>query len=763
MALSLAVACMLVACGGGGGESTAPGAPIANTSQEVTTSGGTVTLQGLSLAVPASSLASTTTLGLQQETVDSPALARFRFSPAGQVLNVPAELQYSAAGLPANARFFWEVNGERWMVPGTVSGGVLTSQISSLGFNAAGGVLRVQTAASLTERVQAAAARVLPLADSASEGGSVVVQPVDCDTHITVLKTRLARAATESDQNRAVGIFQDLQATREACAAVRLEELQQASCDALTVAQSKAEVLVADSVTTFKELTVPLYTAQAFVQTTGATCSNANEATNPALIEAKFNQLLDIMKGQMTRAEFDDTLTVRDLGVVMHLDVMCQQLGMDAICTRLSNELYPDLLDALRASAFAECRTNGNPLAVSQFYALGSQAGDDDHFFFHGRFSLAAVEADLNYCSNPSLGLRVFDGEAVPSELTDRATTLNPLVSMGNYAKQKTIEVPRDGSLNIAGTVGVLRCPDGSASGADLVFRVNGQEWVRRTASGNAYPLESAPLLLDLPTVLPGLGLNPETSTGFTVTVNREGGACSDGNKAVLDTPFTLFEVKVGLPGKGTFVGTLTFTQEETFTEVQTSSTRAQRWLTVFSADVALTEATRLQFTKLNVSRDYTWRLNGVSQIGLEGDNCRYILTWNEQEQYKGVTVSPGTQDHATVNVNVNDDTWTLESVVFNALYSGSISATNSYSNTANCSGYDTTDTSSETPIAPYRETLQINFFDPSSPSGLLKGNITRDANGRRIIRYSGTLQTSYIGGALITTTNITLNLSEAP
>jgi hypothetical protein len=546
--LILLLTTALVACGGGGSdtpENTALGAVVSSTTQTVDASGGTLVLQGLSLVLPAAALSASTELGLQQETVDSPALARFRFSPAGQVLTGPAELRYSAAGLPANARFFWEVNGERWMIPGTVSGGVLTSQVTSLGYTGAGTVqLARAQAASLGGRLQAAAARMLPMATSPSEGGSVVVAPVDCDAHISELKLRLARAATDGDQNRAVGIFNDLLATQEACSNIRVVELEQASCDALAIAQSNAAVFVADSLSTFSELTVPLFAAEAFVNNTGATCANANPAANPALVAAKFDQLLDVMKGQMARAEFDDALTVRDLGVVMHMDDMCQKLDLGTVCDRLRNELYPNLLDALRASAFEECRANGTPLAVSQFYALGSQLNDPDKFATLARFSLAAVEADLNYCSNPSLGLRVFDGEAVPSELTDRATTLRPLVALGNYVKQKSINVPPDGSLNIAGSVGVLRCPDGSASGADLVVRINNREWVRRAASGNVYPLESAPLLLDLPKVLPGFGIDPAT-TGFTVTVNREGGACSDGTKAVLDARFTLFRVIV--------------------------------------------------------------------------------------------------------------------------------------------------------------------------------------------------------------------------
>lgn len=547
MAASLAAAWLLSACGGGG-NSAEPGLAVSSTTQSVDTAGGTVALQGLSLTLPAAALTESVQLGVQQETVASPALARFRFSPAGQPLKTPAELRYNAPGLPANVRFFWEVNGEQWMVPGTVSAGTLTSSIATLGFNAAGTSLRAQ-AASLTARAKAASARALPLSESGGEGvgGGVVVLPVDCDVHITVLKARLVRSATEGDQIRAAAIFNDLQATRDVCASIRIRELEQASCDALAQAQANAEVLIASSLQSFSDLTVPLFASEAFVQNTGATCTHADPAANPGLIEAKFNQLLDVMKGQMARAEFDDALTVRDLGVVMHMETMCQQLDLGAVCDRLSDELYPNLLDALRASAFEECRVNATPLTVSQFYALGSRAGIEGAFFGHGRFSLADVEADLNYCSNPSLHFRVFDGEAVPSELTDRAATLSPLVALGNYLKAQTISVPRDGSLNLSGTVGVLRCPDGSASGADLVVRINGQEWARRAASGETYRLDSAPLLLDLPATMPTVGLDPTTSTGFTVRVHREGGACNDGKQAVLNAPFTLFEVHVDI------------------------------------------------------------------------------------------------------------------------------------------------------------------------------------------------------------------------
>lgn len=101
LAAAAVVLSSLTACGGGGAGTDEPGVPVTRTTQTLDASGGTVTLQGLSLALPAAALTQAVELGLQQETAASPALARFRFSPAGQALNTPAELTYSAAGLPA--------------------------------------------------------------------------------------------------------------------------------------------------------------------------------------------------------------------------------------------------------------------------------------------------------------------------------------------------------------------------------------------------------------------------------------------------------------------------------------------------------------------------------------------------------------------------------------------------------------------------------------------------------------------------------------
>ncbi|MCU0926141.1 MAG: hypothetical protein MUF44_08890 [Hydrogenophaga sp.] len=728
--------------------------------------GGTLTLQGLSLALPAAALTETVDVSVQQETVASPALARFRFSPAGQALNAPAELKYSVAGLPANVRFFWEVNGEQWMIPGTVSGGVLTSLVTSLGYGAAGTVLPVQAraqAALVADRVQAASARLLPQAEAA-EGGSVVVQPVDCDAQIAVLKTRLLRAANDGDQSRAVGVFNELEAIQDVCLSAKIRELEQASCDASARAQANAQVLIASSLESFSELTVPLFATQAFVENTGATCTSGDPVANMALIEAKFDQLLDVMKGQMARAEFDDDLTVRDLGVVMSMESMCQRLDLEAVCGRLTSELYPDLLDALRAAAFEECRVNATPLAVSQFYALGSRAGNPEKFFDHGRFALTAVEADLSYCRNPSLGLRVFDGEAVPSELSDRAATLSPLVALGVYQKTRTIEVPRDGSLNIAGTVGVLRCPDGSASSADLVFRVNGQEWVRRAASGDTYPLENSPLLLDLPRQLPGLGIDPATSTGFTVLVNREGGACSDGERSVLNEPFTLFEVVVNLPAEappgGSFAGPVAISQEdyEAGRDLGFGSTLTRRESYRVTGTFEEISPTLGRLTGATAAVLYENRIaTRRDEVG-EGD-CRYTLVREDSTLINSTVQLPTLPSLSWLTINRDQLNWRFSGGTIRlnlpAMTSGSIRYENIR---GRCPADLVPRDYASTPVVSV--TVRVSALDPGTQQPGLSGAIT--GNHQTALRISvngGSDLPNSFGGYL--RTSVSMQLSD--
>lgn len=536
----------LAGCGGGGGDAPADTAPAQQAQATIGPAGGTVAVQELGLNVPPAALSGGVAISLRRDTPAADEIARYTLAPAGQALAAPTELRFERNGLSASAAMFWEVGGERWLLPTTRSGNVLTAQLKSLGYAPA------SAAAPASLRARVASAR--PLADGAGNSANLVVQQLDCQAHALQLGRRLERVDLATDMPLAIGIAEDIVATEAACTAIEAKILEERSCDGLARALSQAEAVFAKDLAEFNSIVAPLYAAKSFVQLTGATCANADPARVDALVEAKFDQVLAVVQSQQLRGDFGTEPGLRQLGVVLSYSVPCQQLGLGATCTRLSQVILPNVVDAMRSAAFDQCRANGLGFAVSQLHALG--AGDDDasKFLDFGRFGKAGLEADLSYCTAPTLDLHVFDSSSgVPEELADRAQTLQALVGQGVYTTRATVAVPRTGSLTVGGSVKALQCADGSFSPAALVARINGVEIARRAVSGSDYSIGTAPLDLDVARVLAAAGLDVDKATAFTVTLFREGGQCAEPTadnpqRTVFTAPFKMFELQVNLP-----------------------------------------------------------------------------------------------------------------------------------------------------------------------------------------------------------------------
>ena len=589
IACTWGLASLLSGCGG---SSDGVGEPITSVSAPVGATGGALELQGLALTLPANAIPETINLSITALTAGTGEIARFRLSPAGLALSTPAELRFSQAGMPAKASFFWDVGGELRLVPSLLVGDVLTAQILSLGLGSAGNTVSA-LGTSQTGLKRALAAR--PLAASADDGGTVVVMPMDCAARIPEMAARLKRVAASDDSEAVIRAFDEIVAAKQLCLEAEVQALKDRSCEALGVAQSKAQSLVADSFKSFQELTLPLIAAEAFVQETGASCPSADSARVGPLIADKFDEFLRILQAQQLRGVFAEKATVRDIQELLSYQVSCARLGLGAICERLDNEIFPNLFDGMRRGAFDECRSSGSPLVVSQLHFLGTSVTDTSTFLGFGRFGMADLEADMSYCTNPSLDLRVFaDATGVPEELTDRASTLRPLVGLGNYVRSTTVAVPRDGKLTVSGELAALRCADDTVLPADLVVRIGSQEVARRSLSGNVYPLSTAPLDLVISQVLASAGLDVDTTTSFTVSINREGGQCLGALEPTLNEDRTMFEIRVTLPGPtatpADYVGTWTFTNSRL--EVGTQGIKSMDQRSSYSANFQLRRLT---------------------------------------------------------------------------------------------------------------------------------------------------------------------------
>jgi hypothetical protein len=192
-------------------------------------------------------------------------IARFRLAPAGQRLSVPTELRFARAGLPPRTSFFWDVGGELRVVPSTLTGDVLTARIGSLGLTASGTPLAAGGLAP-TARAQALAEKALAVPPG--NDGAVVVGPIDCATQIPQLAKRLERVAAGTHQELVTTVADELEATQQLCAESDIQALQKSSCDALETAQFRAQTILAEKLSTFQEIALPLFSAEACVQLT---------------------------------------------------------------------------------------------------------------------------------------------------------------------------------------------------------------------------------------------------------------------------------------------------------------------------------------------------------------------------------------------------------------------------------------------------------------------------------------------------------------
>jgi hypothetical protein len=764
----LAPALLLFALAGCGGEDPETQGLPEQTTATVDAGGAVLEVQELSLTLPPQALTTAVPLSLGKVPAASTELARYNLTPAGQALKQPSEIRFERAGLPERARFFWEVDGELWLVPTTRSGNVLSARLSTLGYVGTG-------AAAAGGRPRAQALRARPLDNTTPGNANLVIALLDCQAHAQQLALRMEQALAISDMALAVGLADDVAATEAACVQIDLRILEQRSCDVLAVAVSRAEVLFAADFAEFKSLATPLFSAKAFVQLTGAACTSVDPASVEPLVKAKFEQFLAVLQSQQLRGDFAQEAGKRELDELMSYHAHCQTMGLTTSCQQLTDVIYPNLLDGMRQAAFDECRGNGLATAVAQFHALGSDARNEAKFMDFGRFGRPAVEADLAYCTNPSLELHVFDNASgVPDELTARAQTLRPLAALGSYAIGAEVEVPREaGSLTVGGRVAALRCGDGTVAPSDLVVRINGREVARRGTGGNEYTLGTSPLDLVLASVVPAAGLDLQTISGFTLEFFREGGQCTESAGPAFTAPFKMFEIRVNLGSLPATVfllrGPMNFSFSSTevddvnqpikprreVTEVavtgrieESASGGLKGFLTTLSGSVVETRTSLSSFDRINID---------------DGSHCTFEFV-TDREQTTTFVVSAATR--LSLGLQFSKAEMTIDEFSVNTpTRVVSKTRTTLRNQAGNCSKVDTS------PPPPTTETfdseISLNeLFSLTRPLAF-RAPVLIDAAGRRSVTLSDSVSDSLPGGpagpARSQTSSFTATLVDTP
>lgn len=571
----------LLACGGGGGgggaSSPPPGEAVLNSSGELGPAGGTLgTTDGLRLELPAGALDRPTTVSILSFTPEAGELARYRFAPAGLTLQAPATLRVPVGSLPAGARLYWQVDGETLLLPATRDGNALVAQIRVLGFAANGSVL--EAAQGLAQQRQLAerplSSREVLQATAPAGSGDLVVAVANCQRDIAQLQNRLRNANQLNNLTMATAVFNELEAVTLVCSEVSVQQLQQDACTGLGGAVALASGGTARSFEDVRVRSAALLGAMAYVQETSATCPGNLEDRANALVPAVFNQFVDTLQAGIRDGSLFEDAGPREFSQLFDYEGHCQRLGLDAVCDRFSDQIYPDLLDAMRRASFNECRQNNGTLVVSQLHAMGVHFGNNARFYDHARFSVGDVRRDMSYCTNPRVELRVFDDALdTPVEIEERRQNLQLAPALGDYRPLTITRVPREGSLLMTGVFRGQRCATGESLPADLVVRLSTIELARRTLNGNGnYDFNLQPLDLVISRLFEQTGLSTELDT-FRLSFNLEGGRCvlpaergETEDTVVLDQRETLFEVDVTLPSEelqpGLFTGPVHLNEE---------------------------------------------------------------------------------------------------------------------------------------------------------------------------------------------------------
>lgn len=519
--------CMvLTGCGGSdGGDDDSPGAALELSATEIfDAAGGRITVgseagETLELTIPQNSLT-----GEAIFTITSLGGSDFAISPNGVRLVPPATVRLSRpGGFDPDTHFAWKLGDETFFLPTSEVDGGLEAEIGLFGLGA-------------SETALVSASAVESAADDETEDETEppatlgLAIPV-CSQQIADLQADL-QATNNQNLDRAIVIANELQAVAAHCGELELAALKLQTCAKFQAAFVNAQSVLVTDLASFHELADPLFAASGQVQKLGLECADTDNAD--ALIEAKFNELVDALRRGMDQPEFlDPLLRGGEIRALVDMQAQCQLLGIsEPTCARFTTSLLPRVLDLVRISAYQDCLDDGTALSLSQL-----RVADERDFDGRARYSIDDLEADILHCTDPHLSLTVFKNSTrvPPEDMPDLGVELDsrgefdsradPFVL--NHTRSVQVQVPRSGSVTIQGDLRVPVCPDASLSTDALVAKIGGVELERRPVSGNQWTINTRPIEIILSRDLPTVGLDPLDSERFTVDLFREGSGCA--------------------------------------------------------------------------------------------------------------------------------------------------------------------------------------------------------------------------------------------
>lgn len=443
-------------------------------------------------------------------------LARFTLSPAGVVLWAPGTATVSGVpGAGADSSFYWEDGGLRTLVPteGTDQPrGTLTVM---------GGYGEELTLSSIPSRLT-----------------TLVLAEIDCEAEATALAAELDGGAPTGTPEEMAEHWGRHAALVQRCEEERVAAVAAAACSSWQAAEVGASAVAVDNFATYQTIVGRLLKARGNVQIAGEeTCDTSGYSP---LLDEKFRQFLTFVGLEFERARQAEDLDApielfRDLATY---GAVCRASAIsDSVCGRFTTELFPDVLDILRQSAWDDCRADDRPWQLAYLHGgtlsverqleepTPDQVGGSGAFYTFARYTYADLGLDVAYCAS-QLDVAVFDdATTVPVELEGQGAAFGPGTGPGAQVVTATVTAPDDGALEIGGSVHGLVCADGSLSADSLVARVGGVEVARSALAGEHFALAGATWDLVIAEILATAGL-PSSTTEFDLEIWREGAGC---------------------------------------------------------------------------------------------------------------------------------------------------------------------------------------------------------------------------------------------
>ncbi len=545
--LSIGLLAVLTACGGGGGGSgteppppvTPPPVPLGPpVTATIGAAGGTLDVAAGALSaqvsVPAGAVAGETAFSVTAYTPAVGEQVRLRITPAGMAFAKPVVVSVVLpAGSPADAGAAWA-----W-VSGT-NATALPSQVDA-------GARRVEA------RFSYLPAASVQQALRVSRRTAPPTEPADLSLRNTTIQQRVAqaeRALQALKRAHQFGEAFELQVSvamllqssgldgYATVATPWLDGAMQSACSELSTAMTAAQGASIATQGDFKRLASRLLYWHSTVQKLGrGECAGASGAAVTGLYSELIDKAVQREKellrqnanhGQVAAEAREPADGQRLTGEALLLDD-------EAAAQRFKTEHVERLLQPFREAAWAGAAQGitqqhyqqvldgfgpGSQFTQDARYVIGTDTIKTDAQYVLTEMNLAGFDRSGQLRAGRNHVLAAHDARPLAQTGTAR---LGRGSGPGEQIAQATLQMETDGSLEIAGDIGVLRCP--TPASERLIVSFEGHVVSDTGATENRH-LGSA-LRLQASTLLAAAGIEPRNARQHTLTVRRVGSSCN--------------------------------------------------------------------------------------------------------------------------------------------------------------------------------------------------------------------------------------------